>query len=45
MFKKLLKRQNVQSQIISGFTPATNLKNGTNVLKLKLVTHRGKIIK
>ena len=36
--KKLLHRQNVQSQINSLFTPVTNLKIGRYVLKPDFVT-------
>ena len=39
--KKLLQRQNIQSQINPRFTPATNLKTGTYVLIPKLVTQKG----
>ena len=39
--KKLLQRQNIQSQINSQFTPATNLKSGTYVLIPNFVTQKG----
>ena len=38
--KKLLKRQNVQGQLNSRFTPATNLKNGTYILIPNFVTQK-----
>ena len=38
--KKLLQRQNINSQINSRFTPATNLKIGTYVLILNFTTQK-----
>ena len=38
--KKLSQRPNVQSQIVSRFTPATNLKYETFVLIPKIVTQK-----
>ena len=40
MAKKLLQRQNIQLQTRSWFTPATNLKIGTYVLKPNFVTQK-----
>ena len=37
----MLQRQNIYSQIISRFTPATNLKIGTYVLIPSLTTQKG----
>ena len=39
--KKLLQRQNINSQINSAFTPATNLKIGTSVLVPNCATQKG----
>ena len=38
--KKLLQRQNVQEQLISRFTPTTNLKNETYILIPNFVTQK-----
>ena len=39
--KKLLQRQNINSQINSRCTPATNLKIGTYVLIVNFTTQKG----
>ena len=39
--KKLLQRQNFNSQINSGFTPATNLKIGTYFLIPNITSQKG----